>query len=93
MAADRIDLKGELGGEPPLDCGAVVRSAAGALALLETWFELCSHATFQIIVVSDAAPPQHHTTHSHHLALHFIATALEEPLAGSGAGTPGFATS
>lgn len=52
-----------------------------ALDQMDAWFALCPEATFQVVVSSDAAPPEDFSTHSRHLALHFVATALEPTLA------------
>ena len=77
----RLSLRAELSGTPPLHASGSVLTVLEALQQMETWFALCPDATFQLVVSSDAAPPETHSTHSRHIALHFLATALEPDLA------------
>ena len=78
--ARRLSLRAQLSGNPPLHASGSVPTVQEALEQMDTWFALCPDATFQLVVSSDAAPPETHSTHSRHLALHFVATALEPNL-------------
>lgn len=77
IAPERLTMRGHLSGSPPVESHATVSSVRGALELLETWFALCPRAAIDVMVTSDAGVPEHHSTHSRHVALHFITAALE----------------
>lgn len=70
-------MHGHLSGTPPVESHATVATVSGALELLETWFALCPRAAIDIMVTSDDGVPEHHSTHSRHVALHFITAAIE----------------
>ena len=77
IAPERLTIRGHLSGTPPVESHATVASVRGAFDLLETWFALCPRAAIDVMVTSDTGLPEHHSTHSKHVALHFITAALE----------------
>ena len=76
----RIRIRAGLDGAPPVDRCAEVPTPVGALETLETWFRTCREANFCLLVRGPQAAPQAFTTTQVYLALHFVATAVEDVL-------------
>lgn len=77
IAPERLIMRGHLSGTPPVDSHATVGSVQGALELLESWLGLCPRAAVDVMVTSDCTVPEHYSTRSRNVALHFITAALE----------------